>query len=523
MDIAERLIITQPMYFTEPCSKCGYCKGEKEDHENYYSLKSLYNDSHHREVENCTVGFQCENMTISMYDSLCNMGYRRSGHFIYKPDLLRSCCRLFTIRTTPDQVKLTKEYKSCVKKFKNFVQPEKGKIKKKGNVPFDYIQELSDIDADKSDFYTRYEPAIYTEAKYALFAKYQESIHNDFKHNKKSFDRFLCDSPFPEHIKMGTEEEWEQLNELGSRMPSSFSLGEPLKRLGPAHECYYYKNQLIAIAVTDFLPSGMSSVYFIWDPDFKKWSLGKLSVLRELTLLSKTDKPYYYLGYYVEDCHKMNYKAAYGGELLDVCNSNYVSLDYLKTEHHIDHGHLFTFSENENIQTEMELDDKFNNGFPKCDISSTGLHDVAEEIFGMNGILTQNDSQQAEVISTIRKYGVDYHNENYIESLFRKESKSDHDNEKDNNNESSTKRPPQTFTALPNILPGLIPMTELLSMLETDRMRELDGKLLVYDTDLQQIRPIFDFYNEPEEIKTTVCNVIRLLGMRLSKRALVII
>jgi len=515
--------MTQPMYFTEPCNKCGYCRGEKEDVENYYSLKSLCNGGHDRKVENCTVGFQSENMTISTYDSLCNMGYRRSGHFIYKPDLLRSCCRLFTIRTTPDQVKLTKEYKSCVKKFKNFVQPEQGKPKKKGNAPFDYIQELSEIDRNKSDFYTRYEPATYTEEKYVLFARYQESVHNDFKHNKKSFERFLCDSPFPEHIKMGTEEEWEQLNELGSRIPSSFSLGEPLKRLGPAHECYYFKDQLIAIAVTDFLPSGMSSVYFIWDPDFKKWSLGKLSVLRELSLLSKTDKPYYYLGYYVEDCHKMNYKAAYGGELLDVCNSNYVSLDYLKREHHIDHGHLFTFGGSDNIQGEIEIDDKLNHDFQKCDISSTGLKDIAEGIFGMNGVVAHNESQQEDVIATIRKYGINYHSQNYIDSLYKSESKSDSDEDKDSDIDSSTKQPPQMLTTLPNVLPGLVPLTELLSMLEMDRMRELDGKLLIYNTELQQIRPIFDFYSEPEEIKTTVCNVVRLLGMRLAKRALVII
>ena len=520
MDVAERLILTPPMYFTEPCDKCGYCKGTKEDPENNYSLKSLYENAEGRSVQNCTVGFQCENMTISIYDSLCNMGYRRSGHFIYKPDLLRSCCRLFTIRTTPDQVKLTKEYKSCVKKFKHFVQQDSS-VKptvKKGKAPFNYVEELTQISNDSNnDFYTRYEPAVYTDEKYELYVKYQEIIHNDHDNNKKSFERFLCDSPFPEHIKMGTEDEWIQLNELGGKAINSTSaMREPLKRLGPAHECYFYKDRLIAIAVTDFLPSGMSSVYFIWDPDFKKLSLGKLSVLRELTLLSKTDKPYYYLGYYVEDCHKMNYKAAYGGELLDICNSQYISLDYLKKNNIIDHGHLFTFGKTVDIEDEMDLNEKLDMRFPTLNISEeTELTNVAEGIYGYNGSVVENLEPLQEMIDTIRKYGINYKYKEYIESLYV---------DKDAIIPDKKKKPDmERLTDLPTVLPGLIPVHEILDMLETERMSELDTKLLLFDTKLHQIRPLFGFYNESDEVKTTVCNVVRLLGMRLAKRALVII
>lgn len=448
------------------------------------------------------------------------MGYRRSGHFVYKPDLLRSCCRLFTIRTTPDQVKLTKEYKSCVKKFKHFVQANTSvkPTTKKGNAPFDYIEELTQISNDTSnDFYTRYEPAVYTDEKYELYVKYQEIIHNDHNNNKKSFERFLCDSPFPEHIKMGTEDEWIQLNELGGKaVNSTNTMREPLKRLGPAHECYYYKDQLIAIAVTDFLPSGMSSVYFIWDPDFKKWSLGKLSVLRELTLLSKTDKPYYYLGYYVEDCHKMNYKAAYGGELLDICNSQYVSLDYLKKNGIIDHGHLFTFGKANAVEDEMDLDDRLDMRFPTLNVAETPeLTNVAENIYGYKGSVAKNQEPLEETIETIRRYGVNYNYNDYIESLYvDKDTKVSHKKERPD---------PATLTILPTVVPGLVPVHEILDMLETERLSELDAKLLIFDTELQQIRPLFDFYNESDEVKTTVCNVVRLLGMLLAKRALVIV
>ena len=43
--------------------------------------------------------------------------------------------------------------------------------------------------------------------------------------------------------------------------------------------------QLIGISVIDVLPLCISSVYFIWDPDWAWASLGKLSALREMALV----------------------------------------------------------------------------------------------------------------------------------------------------------------------------------------------------------------------------------------------
>lgn len=47
---------------------------------------------------------------------------------------------------------------------------------------------------------------------------------------------------------------------------------------------YKVDDELIGISVTDILPTCISSVYFIWHPDWAWASLGKLSALHEIAL-----------------------------------------------------------------------------------------------------------------------------------------------------------------------------------------------------------------------------------------------
>jgi arginine-tRNA-protein transferase len=82
------------------------------------------------------------------------------------------------------------------------------------------------------------------------------------------------------------------------------------------HQKYYCNDVLIATGMIDILPGCLSSVYFIYDPDFSFLSLGVYSVLREVALtqtLAKElpDLKYYYMGYYIHSCPKMSYKAHY--------------------------------------------------------------------------------------------------------------------------------------------------------------------------------------------------------------------
>lgn len=66
---------------------------------------------------------------------------------------------------------------------------------------------------------------------------------------------------------------------------------------------------LVALGFVDVLPGGFSSVYFAFDPDEGRRSLGSYSVFAESALLRSVGKRWYYLGFLVPDCRKMAYKA----------------------------------------------------------------------------------------------------------------------------------------------------------------------------------------------------------------------
>ena len=74
---------------------------------------------------------------------------------------------------------------------------------------------------------------------------------------------------------------------------------------------YYDKEKLIAVDLIDVLPNGISSIYFYYDPDYAKYSLGKLSLYHQLLFAKNANKSWIYLGYYVEDCPSLSYKSEY--------------------------------------------------------------------------------------------------------------------------------------------------------------------------------------------------------------------
>lgn len=495
--MAERLIISEPYYFSDSISHCGYCKGEKADKNDNFSVKSWY-DKHAEaqdglDAHNCTLGVQVELLSVEMYDKFCNMGFRRSGKFLYKPDLLRNCCRLYTIRTTADQVKISKDMKTCIKRFKKAALSDSDQEDKKGHKdPFNFIQEIIGIENKSNNFYTKFEPAVYSDEKYRLFAKYQESVHDDFDHNPKSFKRFLCDAPFSPEVIRGTKEEWDQLNDWKNAKSSYF------KRLGPAHECYYYNGSLVAIAVVDILPSGISSVYFIWDPDYAKLSLGKLSALRELAICKMINRDHYYMGYYIQDCPKMNYKGKYGGELMDLCNYKYVPLT--KVEKYVDHSKFFVLSNDPNLANESYLDERFDEP-PAAWQTSKALHNVVENIYGTRGGAFKAADDAADQLSEM---GIPYNRE------------LSHDICDLGNDKNDTYR-------IPNVVPGILPLPEILHMVLQKKMNLLNNSLVLFDTSVGHIRLVVNFDQESPEIKKTICDLVRIFGLQNTMDSLVIV
>ena len=74
---------------------------------------------------------------------------------------------------------------------------------------------------------------------------------------------------------------------------------------------YRVDGRLVGLGLVDLLPDVVSSVYFYFDPDESRRSLGTYSVLQEVELARRTERRYVYLGYYISGCREMSYKARF--------------------------------------------------------------------------------------------------------------------------------------------------------------------------------------------------------------------
>ncbi|KAJ9105304.1 hypothetical protein QFC21_001672 [Naganishia friedmannii] len=269
------------------------------------------------------------------------------------PDMANTCCPQYTIRLDAIRFDAGKDKKMryLLYRWKRFVlegnkpgdqetnaqqSAEKPKGKQKTNkantnTSFDYTQELRATEHDAAtgagiEPSVRYEvslvPAVATTERFKLYERYQEAIHKDRpgKNTMSGFDRFLCRNP------------------LGKRRipyPHPELVPEDLpKHYGCFHQLHRVDGKLIAFSVLDILPGCVSSVYFVWDPDYAWASLGKLSALRETALAKEfhktgmSDMGWLYMGYYIWTCQKMRYKGEYSPSyLLDPGTNQYHPLE----------------------------------------------------------------------------------------------------------------------------------------------------------------------------------------------------
>lgn len=144
------------------------------------------------------------------------------------------------------------------------------------------------------------EPSSYTREKFDLYRKYQTNVHNDppGKITQRGFKNFLVESPIEVSSRGGIQ----SCNEVYSQ-DRHFSQSED--DLGSFHGLYRLDGQLIAFSVLDIIPDIVSSVYFVWDPDFAALSLGKVSALREISLTTEFKFKRYMMGFYIHACPKM--------------------------------------------------------------------------------------------------------------------------------------------------------------------------------------------------------------------------
>ncbi|RLA68659.1 MAG: arginyltransferase [Epsilonproteobacteria bacterium] len=110
------------------------------------------------------------------------------------------------------------------------------------------------------------------------------------------------------HLHMKDKRSWEYQETTADHYYNSFVTGHG--EFG-FEVLYYDEERLIGVDLIDILEDGISSIYFYYDPDYEKYSLGKLSLYNQIKYAQRSSKKWIYLGYYVKDCQSLSYKTHY--------------------------------------------------------------------------------------------------------------------------------------------------------------------------------------------------------------------
>ena len=128
-----------------------------------------------------------------------------------------------------------------------------------------------------NDLRVEHHAAEFKQEDFALYSRYQHEWHKtDVRVKEDEYLDFLIDSPVPTEILR-----------------------------------YYLGEKLIGLGWVDRLPELLSSVYFVFDPDYVSRRLGVFSLLYEIEYARSLDIRWLYLGFWVKSSAKMKYKADY--------------------------------------------------------------------------------------------------------------------------------------------------------------------------------------------------------------------
>ena len=71
---------------------------------------------------------------------------------------------------------------------------------------------------------------------------------------------------------------------------------------------YFIDSKLVGVDLIDIVDDGISSIYFFYDPDYARYSLGTYSLLKQIDIAKELGLNWIYLGYWVDGCKAFEYK-----------------------------------------------------------------------------------------------------------------------------------------------------------------------------------------------------------------------
>jgi arginine-tRNA-protein transferase len=205
-------------------------------------------------------GFLCEEMPADVYHAFMDRAFRRSGRFFYQP-VCRGCRECQPLRVPTATFRASKSQRRV--------------WRRNGDVSVTVTPLSSAAGAPGAAGVAR---ALATEEKFALYLRYQRGRHQpDRAEDRNGFAEFLY-SPTVDSVEFA-------YRDAGGK--------------------------LIGVGIGDLCARSLSSVYFYFDPDERRRSLGVFSAMWEIAFALRENIPHYYLGYWVRGCATMQYKSEF--------------------------------------------------------------------------------------------------------------------------------------------------------------------------------------------------------------------
>ncbi|MXR36350.1 arginyltransferase [Craterilacuibacter sinensis] len=192
------------------------------------------------------VAIPVELINATVYSQLVRLGFRRSGHYTYRPvcDACDAC----------------KPVRLCVAAFKADRSQRRA------------LRRHADLEVNIL-------PLTFRDEHFQLYRRYQASRHAGGG-----------------------------MSEDGSQQYSEFILKSRVESVLVEFSC---QGVLKMVSLVDKLDDGLSAAYTFFEPDEAGTSYGCYSILWQREWALRLGLPYLYLGYWIEDCRKMEYKSRY--------------------------------------------------------------------------------------------------------------------------------------------------------------------------------------------------------------------